>query len=362
MKILIGAGQTRLYFSKKFQTELEKNNIQCKLSLYSDIVRKVPNKSISDWFASKGISDLFTSIKEFKKLTADFKPDLVLVDLVNNFGLDAIKQKIPLFIHLRGDYWSEKEWARDTQYTSMIRRSVLNHRIKIGEKCYLGSSAILPICRYLDNIVNNKFPNHPTYVFRGGIDTAEWNRVETDQLKHPCVGLLQKASIWGKTKEMFILEQVIPKFPSVTFYWAGGGYYENKVLERLNKFKNFVWLGKLQYPDKVREFLSEIDLYALVTGIDMLPSTLLEAQLLEKPVIATDVGGVNETMVNLKSGYLVAQGNAEELCEKIDLLLNDSQLSTEMGKNGRSYVQETFSFDVLTKDFINNAMRLLDSL
>ena len=283
MKILIGAGQTRLYYSKKFQTELEKNNIQCKLSLYSDIVRKVPNKSVSDWFASKGISDLFTNIKEFKKLTADFKPDLVLVDLVNNFGLDAIKQKIPLFIHLRGDYWSEMEWARDTQYTSMIRRYVLNRRIKIGEKCYLGSSAILSICQYLDDIVKNRFTGKPTYVFRGGsggIDTSEWNRVEINQLKHPCVGMLQNANIWGKVREMFILEQVIPKFPSVTFYWAGGGYYENKVLERLNKFRNFVWLGKLQYPDKVREFLSEIDLYALVTGIDMLPSTLLEAQLL----------------------------------------------------------------------------------
>ena len=353
MKILIGAGRTRLYYSKKFQTELEKNNIQCKIV------------NASGGFPSKNIFSWLTSTKKFKNLITDFKPDLVYADFMNSFGLTVIKQKIPLFIHLRGDYWSEVEWAKSTQYASTIQRMALDYKVKISKKCFLGSSMILPICQYLDDIVKNRFSNKPTYVFRGGsggIDTSEWNRVEINQLKHPCVGMLQNANIWGKTKEMFILEQVMPKFPSVTFYWAGGGYYENKVLERLNKFKNFVWLGRLQYPDRVREFLSETDIYALVTGIDMLPSTLLEAQLLEKPVIATDVGGVNEAMVDLKSGYLVTQGDAEDLCKKIELLLNDRQLSGEMGKSGRRHVKESFSSDVLTRDFVNNAADFLDSL
>ena len=79
-------------------------------------------------------------------------------------------------------------------------------------------------------------------------------------------------------------------------------------------------------------------------------------------MIATDVGGVNEAMVDLKSGYLVTQGDAEDLCKKIELLLNDRQLSGEMGRNGRRHVRESFSSDVLTRDFVNNAASFLDSL
>ena len=48
-------------------------------------------------------------------------------------------------------------------------------------------------------------------------------------------------------------------------------------------------LGFLQYPDKVREFLSEIDVYVLLTGMDLSQLTLKEAQLVKKPVISTNI-------------------------------------------------------------------------
>tara|TARA_B100000953_G_C17753185_1_gene336384 strand:+ start:125 stop:292 length:168 start_codon:yes stop_codon:yes gene_type:complete len=48
-------------------------------------------------------------------------------------------------------------------------------------------------------------------------------------------------------------------------------------------------LGFLQYPDKVREFLSEIDVYVLLTGMDLSPLTLKEAQLMKKSVISTNI-------------------------------------------------------------------------
>ena len=59
------------------------------------------------------------------------------------------------------------------------------------------------------------------------------------------------------------------------------------------KFDNFEWKGRLEYPEKIREFLETIDVYALITGMDLAPLTLKEAQLMEKPVIATNVGGNN---------------------------------------------------------------------
>ena len=88
---------------------------------------------------------------------------------------------------------------------------------------------------------------------------------------------------------------------------------------KLEKFDNFTWLGSLEYPNKVRKFLSEIDAYALISGIDMSPLTLLEAQLMEKPVIATNVGGIPELMIDGKTGFLIEKNNPKDLERKFCL-------------------------------------------
>ena len=59
-------------------------------------------------------------------------------------------------------------------------------------------------------------------------------------------------------------------------------HYEKRVLSQLDKYDNFHWLGELQYPDKVREYLSEIDVFALVTGMDLAPLSLKRSTINEK--------------------------------------------------------------------------------
>ena len=127
-----------------------------------------------------------------------------------------------------------------------------------------------------------------------GINSKNWFFEKGMKLKHPCVGLVQSANIWGKTREMLILKNVLKKFPNVMFYLVGDGPYAKTLNLELSQFENFKWLGNLEYTNGVRQFLSEIDIYALISGIDMAPLTLLEAQLMKKPVIATSVGGIPE--------------------------------------------------------------------
>ena len=215
-----------------------------------------------------------------------------------------------------------------------------------------GSNGILPICKYLENVVKEHYPDKKTGVIYSGIDSSRWYLQKGLKLKHPCVGLLQGAVIWEKAKEMITLKNVIKTMPNVHFYWAGDGPYRDVVLSELQKFDNFTWLGALEYPDKVREFLTEIDVYALVSGMDMSPLTLQEAQLMEKPVIATNVGGVSEMMKNNHTGFLVEKGNQKDLNDKISLLINDNIKSREMGRKGRSFIKENFSWEKIAQDFI----------
>ena len=169
-------------------------------------------------------------------------------------------------------------------------------------------------------------------------------------LKHPCIGLVQSANILEKTLEMLVLTKVMKKFPQITFYWVGDGPYRNQVLEDLKKSENFEWLGVLKYPEKIREFLTEIDAYALISGIDMAPLTLLEAQLMEKPVIATNVGGISELMKDGKTGFLVEKNNPKDLEEKISFVLKEIT-SDKMGSEGRKFVMENFDWKIIAKKF-----------
>jgi glycosyltransferase involved in cell wall biosynthesis len=203
------------------------------------------------------------------------------------------------------------------------------------------------------DVVKEHYPKQNVHVFQEGIDSSDWYETKGMKLKHPCVGLVQRAHHWAKSSEMLILKKILDKMPEVNFYWAGGGEIEDEILSELDGFENFHWLGSLQYPDKVREFLSEIDVYLLPTGMETTPLSLKEAQLMKKPVITTNVGGTSETMIDGVTGFLVEKGNHEQLIEKLELLLDDKKLSEQMGEAGRKFVQEKFSMEFSVKNCLN---------
>ena len=352
MRILIASGATggtskgsvgKYFHLKDFGEALTKFNIDYKLVRETDYVVGFPTKQISKLISSK---------KKFKKLIESFKPDAVLVDRQSNFGLEVIKAGIPLFVILRGHHWSELEFAKETIYKDRFMRKIVDIRSQIAEKVFAGATVILPICNYLIDIVKEHNPQQSIEVFVEGVDNARWYKQDGMQLKHPCVGLLQDANWWRKTREMLTLEKVIEKMPEINFYWVGDGQYKDQILPVLGRFDNFHWLGSLQYPDKVREYLTEIDVYALITGMDLAPLSLKEAQLMEKPVVATNVGGVPEMMIDGKTGFLVDEGDHQVWIEKLSKILNDKDLTENMGKNGKKFVQDTFNWEIGAKKFL----------
>ena len=345
MRLLIGGSSTFLIHLKEFSDTLNSLGVESKLVFDSDYADGFPSRKIGNWFQTK---------KKFSKLIDEFKPDAIFVDRQRHFGINALKANIPLFVLLRGHYWSEIYWNKRTMYKPLHKRIALWQWDKLGKEIFNGATAIFPICKYLEKITNKFVPDKPTNVFFEGIDASRWYQVKGMNLKHPCVGLLQRASWWGKTSEMLVLKKVLEKMPNVNFYWAGDGPLRERVLSELDKYENFHWLGDLQYPDKVREYLSEIDVYALITGMDLAPLTLKEAQLMKKPVIATNVGGNPEMMVDSKTGFLVDQGNSNQIIDKLSLLLKDKELSTKMGNEGRKFIEEEFNWELVTKNFIKS--------
>jgi len=342
-RLLIASGSLGKYFHlKEFSDALQKLGVDTKLVIESEYSNGFPSKKILQWF----------STKKFKNLIKDFNPDAVFIDRQLHFGADTLKAGIPLFVLLRGQYWSEMEFAKKTRYKGLVSKGVLWARNRIAEKCFEHATAVFPICEWLCDVVKEHHPNQKTHAFLEGIDASKWYQQKGLKLKHPCVGLIQNANWWGKAKEMLILEEVLKKLPNVNFYWVGEGFYTKQLLDKLEKYENFTFLGPLEYPDKVREFLTEIDVYALVSGMDLAPLTLKEAQLMEKPVLATNVGGISEIIENQKSGILIPPQNPEKMLDEINNLLTDHKTAEKLIENAFKFIIENFTWPVLLPKYI----------
>lgn len=200
MKLLIGGSKSKLFHLEEFSRAVSKYGIDCKVVHDIEVYSGFPSKKISGWFQTR---------QKYEKLINGFKPDLILIDNPSShFGLAAIKSNLPLIVHLRGDFWSEIKWARETLYKTLHRRFALWYKKRIGDECLEKSSAILLLSNNLKKIVQEHFPEKIVETMYQGINPSLWFPVESMELKHPCVGLLQDAIIWGKTKEMLLLTKI----------------------------------------------------------------------------------------------------------------------------------------------------------
>ena len=351
MKLLIAVDRKRFFHIDQFADELRKKGIECLVIDDLDIYDKdEPGNKYLKWIGTP---------KKFQKILNDFKPDIIFTERVSHFSSLVIKTDIPLIIFVRGEDglphdWSKINWKEQTLETSFSNKINIFTKQKIAKKCYEKATLILPICQYLEKIIRSNCPNKDVHVLYQGINQKDWFSEKGMKLKHPCVGFLQGAEIWEKTKEMLLLPDIMKKMPEVNFYWAGDGPYQKKILPILEKFDNFHWLGNLDYPGEVRQFLSEIDVYGLLTGIDMSPHTLLEAGLMKKSVIATNVGGVSESCIDNKTCFLIEKNDPQGWIDKISVLLEDKEKMLEMGMNGREFVKENFSWEKIAEDFIKH--------
>ena len=352
MKVLIASGAGggtakksigKFFHLKELGEALKRIGVDYKLVSEIDYISGFPSKDVKSWFSKK----------KYYELINDYKPDVVFVDRQSHFGLETIKAGIPLFVYLRGHFWMEQEWAKKTIYKDPVMKTVVNLRTKIAERVLKECQGILMTGDYLENVIKEHIPDAKTFHFLEGLDTKRWHPEEGMKLNHPCVGMLHDANWWGKTKEMLTLEDVVRKLPEVHFYWAGDGQYKKQILDVLDKFENFHYLGTLEYPDGVRKYLTEIDIYALPTGMDTTPLSCRESMSMENPTVATNVGGIPEMIYNDKTGFLVEEGDSEAWIEKINLLINNKDMRKNLGQNARQLVIEKFNWDKLSKEFVD---------
>ena len=82
----------------------------------------------------------------------------------------------------------------------------------------------------------------------------------------------------------------------------------------------------------------------------------------ELPVIATDVGGNPELVINNQTGYLVPKQNPIAMAEAFKQYLDNPNLLASHGKAGRARCESTFSLNRMITDYMNIYDRLLEDI
>ena len=87
----------------------------------------------------------------------------------------------------------------------------------------------------------------------------------------------------------------------------------------------------------------------------------VEAQSMEKPIIASDIGGSNETVVDEKTGFLYESGSAKSLSKKILKVLSmDETLLQTIGKEGRKNIIQKFNVEKMCFSTYSEYKRIIN--
>ncbi len=135
---------------------------------------------------------------------------------------------------------------------------------------------------------------------------------------------------------------VVKSHPASHFVLAGEGPLMESaraLRDQLDLTSSLHLVGKIGW---VRDLIAALDVLVVASISEGSSVVAMEAMALEKPVVATAVGGVPEVVVDGQTGTLVPPGEPEALARAISAMLDDPSRAKEMGERGRQTAVSQF--------------------
>jgi glycosyltransferase involved in cell wall biosynthesis len=115
----------------------------------------------------------------------------------------------------------------------------------------------------------------------------------------------------------------------------------------------------LGWRSEVAEILGSVDVMVLPSTAEGLPLAVLEAMSCGLPVVATNVGGTPEAVVDGSTGFLIAPGDHNALATRIIRIIQDADLRARLGGAARQRAMSVFSLDRVVAQLIHLYSELL---
>jgi len=110
--------------------------------------------------------------------------------------------------------------------------------------------------------------------------------------------------------------------------------------KRLGLEKSVIFAGQ---QDQSYDFMNMMDVFVLPSLHEGIPMVVLEALALQRPVVATRVGGIPEVIEHGQTGFLAEPSDASSLARLLQRLVEDLPMAVSIGKAGRTRVEEKFT-------------------
>jgi glycosyltransferase involved in cell wall biosynthesis len=148
-------------------------------------------------------------------------------------------------------------------------------------------------------------------------------------------------------------KKITETVPNVKFLLVGDGPLRHQYEEMasdLDVKKDVLFLGKR---NDVPAIISNLDVSVQSSTSEGLSNVILESMAAGKPVIATNVGGNPEMVVNDITGYLVPPADSSAMAGAITALLQEPDKAKAMGAAGKRLVEEKFSKKAMVEKYEN---------
>lgn len=344
--------------AEKQTLELINNLDECKFKIglsylekKEDLINHIRMTSVSTFQCCEKTNKL--DVKVLNRLNGQirrFRPDIVIC--VDPYpGLYAhflrkwknIKFKIIQIIH---------QTIMPSLYHEFIVKYLYRHLLNMSE-------TIIFVCKNQMNYWENRYGIRPelTHFIYNGIDTDYFNAKRLpsnriDQLSDKLditktdivIGICAVLRPEKKHGDLLdALRRLTDADKSIKLLIIGDGPQRSKINAKIRKLGLEPYVRITGFQKDVRPYISLCDLMAITSvSVETFSLAALESMSMEKPVIASDIGGASEQIREGETGFLYPAGNVDVLVDKIRYAL-DKKMLHKMGALARKRVEDKFS-------------------
>lgn len=218
------------------------------------------------------------------------------------------------------------------------------------------SDDIVFVCNAQKDFWLNKYPEMKakSLVVYNGIDTEKFTMVgfreqvpeikKTLSIPDSSKVIINIAGFRPEKGHLILLDSFSKIGADVHLILAGDGVLKNEIEQKIKELDLVERVHMLGNVADVRPFLAISDLSILSsTAVETFSIAMLESMSMEVPMVATDIGGLKEAIIEGETGGLVEPGDVDALSDKVNMYLKDESALELMKYNARKLVVDKFT-------------------
>jgi len=275
----------------------------------------------------------------YKRLIHQIAPDILHAHWATSYGLMGAYSAYHPFIL--------STWGSDV--VDFPRRSYVHRKIL---EYTLNSADYLTATSRMLAAETQKYLSRRTQVHMipFGVDLDRFKPEVQRAKENVTVGIAKKLEKkYGIEYLIKAFAKLAPRKQKVKLLIVGDGSQEKELkslCRSLHIEQNVRFVGFVEHC-RIPDYLNQMDVFVVpsIMSSETFGVAAVEAAACELPVIAANIGGLPEVVVDGVTGFLVPPRDAESLAEKLTVLIEDKRLRKKMGEAARKFVQERYEWE-----------------